>query len=1004
MHNFSSFLRRAGYFTLATGLLGAGGAAAQTTAQVYVLINQVPTAGGTAVVAAAQSLNTLNISYGPASANDPTPTVTGTGFVTTAPKPLSGLTTATGLSAAQVIVAIDTRPNTGQLYALGYDATKAYDATQTSKNAQLYTLNPTNGQLTAVGPGFSVDLQDTNRANTKGFLPNVGFDFNPRADRLRIVGPNRTDYRVNPNTGTLAVVDGTLTYASGSRIPYVGSVAYTNSLPGVPGTTLYDLDISAGTNAMLAIQAPPNDGTLTSQGQLTFQVNSATTYAQLASPVIGLDLDILYQNGQNVPLLLEARFSAEDNTTQSQGYASNLYVLNTSNGQAKGNNLFGRSSSFISNIAAVTGPQKLWNGTVSTDWATAGNWTPAVVPTSTDNVVIPGPGGAVAFQPTLASTQQVGSLVLIAGLNNSTSVVTLADGSNLQVFGDFTNNDGALATPSGAAGTGTVTLAGARAQEIGGPTATTFPNLAVGAGTTATTSAGVTIARSVTATGNLTIGAGQVFTLRSNASGTAYVVNNGGAVTGTATVQRYITPTNNGPGYRHYSSPVSGNTVADFATASYSPVVNAAYNSANNPRQTSPYPTVFFYDQSRLATSNAAYAVGDFDNGFLSPSALSDALVTGRGYTVNIGGSELVDFQGTLNQASSYARTGLARGAQATAGYQLLGNPYPSALNYDALITNTTGMESALYVYKSSGQYTGTYTTYVPAGATNGGPGMSANGGTSNIPVAQGFFMRTAPGQTGSVTFTTAARSQAPETAAFQRTASTLPTLALTLSGNGVANQTRVYFDQQATPAFDAKYDAHYLPATHGLDLASDISTEALAINGLPELTGATTVALRVHAPTAGTYTLAVDELVNLPAGYRTYLRDASTGTYTDLTTTPSVSLTLAPGEAPTGRFALLFAAASPLATAPAALAALATVYPSPAHGTATLVLPQALRGNSASTVQLLNLLGQVVLTKTVAAGSSPTIELPLAGIAAGIYTVRATTEAGLVAKRLVVQ
>lgn len=992
MHNFSSFLRRAGYFTLATGLLGAGSAAAQTSAQVYVLFNQVP-AGGTAVQAASQGLNTLNITYGPASPTNPTPTVTGTGFVTMAPKPLTGFTTATGLTAAQVIVAIDTRPNTGQLYALGYDATKAYDATQASKNAQLYTLNPTNGQLTAVGPGFSVDLQDNNRANTKGFLPNVGFDFNPRADRLRIVGPNRTDYRVNPNTGTLAAVDGTLTYVSGAQVPYVGSVAYTNSLPGIPGTTLYDLDLSAGANAMLAIQAPPNDGTLTSQGQLTFQVNSATTYAPLASPVIGLDLDILYQNGQNVPLLLEARYSDANNTDQSLGYASNLYVLNTSTGQAKGNNLFGRSTLFISNIAAVTGPQKLWNGTLSTDWATAGNWTPAGVPTNTDNVVIPGPGGAVAFQPTLASTQQVSSLVLIAGLNNAPSVVTLADGSNLQVFGDFTNNDGALATPAGAAGTGTVTLAGARAQEIAGPTATTFPNLVVGSGTTATTSAGVAITRSVTATGNLAIGVGQLFTLRSSASGTAYVANTGGAITGTATVQRYITPTNNGAGYRHYSSPVSGNTVADFAATGFAPVVNPAYNSSATPPTTTPFPNIFTYDQARLGLTNSS---PEFDKGFQSPGATSDVLATATGYAVNINAGVLVDFQGTLN-TGSYQRNNLARGPQASAGWQFLGNPYPSALDYDVVLSNSTGLENALFVYKSSGQYVGTYTSYVN--------GLGSNSGTSNLPVAQGFFVRTATGQTGTVNFSNAARLAAPETALFQRTAADpRPTLAFTLRNASIANQARVYFEQGATAAFDEKFDAHYLPATHGLDLASDISTEALAINGLPELKGATTVALRVHAPAAGTYTLAVDELLNLPAGYRAYLRDASTGTYTDLTATPSVSLALAPGDAPTGRFTLLFSAASPLATAPAALAALAAVYPSPAHGTATLVLPQALRGNSASTVQLLNSLGQVVLTKTVAAGSGTTVELPLAGIAAGIYTVRATTEAGLVAKRLVVQ
>lgn len=929
--------------------------------------------------------------------------------------------TIVGVTAGQQLVGIDARPSTGQLYGLGYNAstgaTQLYLLSMPTSSTTNVTATPINATP------ITLNLQDPNSsqtgttANTRGLITNVGFDFNPRVDRIRVVAPNGVNYRLNPNTGGLAGTDTNLSYASGNALtpnhaPYIGTAAYTNSATAVAGTTLYDIDVT-NTAALLSIQGrnTPNDGVLNPVAPVKFQTNADPRFFDLTSPTIGLDVDVYYDRSSNSNLgyLVEARYSDPANKDINNGgtgnqFSSNLWTLNLQTGEAVGRNIFGRVPIFISNIAAMNALTLVWTGAVSSDWQTAGNWFPNQVPTTADDVFIAGtgtqvgPGLIVANQPIITATTSVArSLTLDNG-----AVLTNADGSVLSLAGNFINNGGSVT----GSGTGTLALAGSTQQDIGGSTATSFWNLQIGANGAAT-STDESIRRSVAVNGGtLAIGSGLGFTLLSDASGTAYVVNNnGGTVSGTATVQRYITPTNPGAGYRHYSSPVSGNTVADFATSGYSPVVNAAYNSATNPRQTTPYPTVFYYDQSRLATSNAAYAVGDFDNGFLSPSALSDALVTARGYTVNISGTELVDFQGALNQNASYVRTGLARGAQTRAGYQLLGNPYPSALNYDVLITNTVGMESALYVYKSSGQYTGTYTTYVPNGATNGGPGVSANGGTSNIPVAQGFFMRTAAGQTGSVTFNTAARTTAPETALFQRTAaSTLSTLALTLSGNGVANQTRVYFDQQATPAFDAKYDAHYLPATHGLDLASDLGTEALAINGLTPLAGTTTVPLRVHTLAAGTYTLAVDELANLPAGYRAYLRDASTGTSTDLGTTPSVSMNLSPTDPATGRYAVVFSATAPLATASAALSAQAGLYPSPAHGTATLLLPLALRGNSASTVQVLNTLGQVVLTKTVAAGGGPTVELPLTGLAAGIYTVQATTAAGLVAKRLVVQ
>ncbi|RZK47890.1 MAG: T9SS type A sorting domain-containing protein, partial [Hymenobacter sp.] len=480
-----------------------------------------------------------------------------------------------------------------------------------------------------------------------------------------------------------------------------------------------------------------------------------------------------------------------------------------------------------------------------------------------------------------------------------------------------------------------------------------------------------------TLNGNLSIGNGQAFTLLSDANGTAFVANNNGAVaTGTATVQRYITPNlNPGPGYRHYSTPVSGNTVADFTTTGFTPIVNVAYNTSPNPPAVMPFPNVYSYNQSRLSLTNTS---PEFDKGFQSPTALTDLLTPTSGYAVNISGTALVDFVGTLN-TNSYSRVGLTRGTQATAGYQFLGNPYPSAIDYNTVRTNSTGIEDALYVYKSNGQYTGTYTSYVN--------GVSGNTGTNVLPIAQGFFVRVATGQTGAVNFTNAARLNAPDNTLFQRTAADLrPRLSLTLRNTASANQTVVYFEQGATPAFDAAFDAHYLPAIHGLDLASELSTGALSINGQPELTAATTVALRLHAAAAGTYTLAVDELLNMPAGYRAYLRDALTSTYTDLTTTPSV-----------------FSTATPLATAPAAVAQLVTIYPNPAHGTASLLLPQSLRTGTATQVTVVDNLGRTVLSRTLSA-TADALQLPLDALRTGVYSVQAQTNAGVVAKRLVVE
>ena len=524
-----------------------------------------------------------------------------------------------------------------------------------------------------------------------------------------------------------------------------------------------------------------------------------------------------------------------------------------------------------------------------------------------------------------------------------------------------------------------------------------FGSLSVGKNG-ATLSGPATVAHALTLTGGLAVAAGQPLTLLSNAGGTAYVVNSGGAVTGTATVQRYITPGNPGLGYRHYSAPVTNTTVGDLATSTFAPVFNAAYNTSPTPGTTTPFPTVYGYNQAQYESSPATAITLDFDKGFYSPAGPGDAWPSGTGFTVNLGGSELVDFVGTLANGD-ISTPGQGRSAKANAGWQLLGNPYPSPLDWDQVVaTGLAGMAPTLYVYRSSGQYAGNYASYLR--------GQATNGGTNVVPVAQGFFVRTAAeGATGTINFTNSQRITTDAQASFQRTSADLrPQLLLELSNEKLASQAAIYFENGATAAFDTDFDAPALPLSNGLLLASETGADALAINGQPALSGAiSTVPLRLAVATAGTYTLRAANLANLPAGYHAYLRDATQNTYTDLAATPSLALSLAGGTA-SGRFAVLFTNASPLATAPTALAALATVFPSPAQNTATLVLPRALRGNAESTVQLLNTLGQVVLTRTLPPGGADALELPLTGLAAGIYTVRATTVAGQVAKRLVVQ
>ncbi|GAA3949140.1 hypothetical protein GCM10022406_33670 [Hymenobacter algoricola] len=256
-------------------------------------------AGAVVLPTAAQTVYGLAV---PASATTDRTLVS---FSATSPATLTTPILITGLAAGQTVVGIDFRPNTGELFALGYNSL--------STQAQLYTLNRATGVATSVGAAIALNL------GTNPFR--IGFDFNPTVDRIRVVSGIGTDFRLNPNNGALAATDGTLAYAStdpnAGQTPSVGAVAYTNSYIGSTATTLYDIDEA---NSRLTIQNPPNNGTLNTVGPLGITIdNSKVT-----------DLDIYFDADTRLNTLYLA-VATSTSTTQAN---TDLYRLNPTTGAA----------------------------------------------------------------------------------------------------------------------------------------------------------------------------------------------------------------------------------------------------------------------------------------------------------------------------------------------------------------------------------------------------------------------------------------------------------------------------------------------------------------------------------------------------------------------------------------------------------------------------------------------------------------------------------------------
>jgi hypothetical protein len=169
-------------------------------------------------------------------------------MVDTAQMKVTGSVKVTGISG--VLVGIDVRPADGLLYGLVDDGTVV--------------------SIAADGKATTKSKLDTMLA--RGVAATV--DFNPVADRLRVMGADGTNLRVNVDDGKVTK-DGDHKYAEADmhkgEKPNIVAGAYTNSVKGAKETALFNIDATIGG---LVKQAPPNDGMLGAIGKLGIRADS----------------------------------------------------------------------------------------------------------------------------------------------------------------------------------------------------------------------------------------------------------------------------------------------------------------------------------------------------------------------------------------------------------------------------------------------------------------------------------------------------------------------------------------------------------------------------------------------------------------------------------------------------------------------------------------------------------------------------------------------------------
>jgi sugar lactone lactonase YvrE len=532
-----------------------------------------------------------------------------------------------------------------------------------------------------------------------------------------------------------------------------------------------------------------------------------------------------------------------------------------------------------------------WDGSSSTVWSTAANWSLNHAPLTTETAEI----GVVAYagaanQPTITGNTTVKTVVF--GPNNAPAL-TIASGVTLTVSSGLSVKAASTANISGP---GTVNITGVSAIAATGTL-------------TARLNTVITLAASSQLTNSGT------FTLASDVNGSSSIaaIPANSRVNGTVSVQRYLTGgAATSRGYRLLTSPVnagSGSYSINYLKNStfLTGTTGAAggFDQGTNPtlylyreNLTPAYTTFLNSNYIGISNINSAptYSMNDATyptttipagNGYLCFFRGSRATVSPY-LTNTVALSTTLTATGTLNQGTVVVKDWFVGTSNlsytlaspfAVRGFNLVGNPYASSIDWDKLGTGitATNVSSTMYILNPISK---AYRLY-----TAGSGGVATDGTTSAniIPSGQGFFVL-ATGASPTLTFTEAAKTSTQQ-----------PTINLYMGqpADQIVNKQYLHLqlakdsistddiqidlsnnvkDRKYSPIVDAPYKQGYGAVNFSSKSSDNVD---LSINYIPLPNKSETVALSVNVSTDGIYMLNLKEMVGIPRLFDIWLKDA---------------------------------------------------------------------------------------------------------------------------------
>jgi len=446
-----------------------------------------------------------------------------------------------------------------------------------------------------------------------------------------------------------------------------------------------------------------SDGNSTLTGS-TFTFTSNTVVSGAVNPDFG---NIVVNGGAALSL---------SSSLNVAGDLTNDGTLTASSGTINFNgttNLLGTNSISVSNLNITTGSNLTANSSANL----------ALTGTFTNNGTFNANNGTIEFN---GANSFVGTVPTLANVIIG-SAGTLDAPSSLTVSGNFTNN-GSF-TNNG----GVLDLTGTGTRTLGGSSSLALHTLNISGGTVSNTNnAGITIANGITLGGSTTLdadgsGSNQLTLLSTSPTNSAFIgaIPSGSSVTGNVNVQRYFST---GRFYRYLGSPVANTSIADWKeefpiTGTFSDPSTGSYDGTTLNSSKS---SLYYWDAG--TSVYVAYPT--------SGSAASNPIEEGRGYTPFIRNSIsniTGEVTGVINQGAvqlPVAYDAAPPVEYAGNSWNLVANPYPAPIDWDAAGWTKTNIANEVHVPKTDGSFA----TYIG--------GAPANGGSQYIASGQAFWIR----------------------------------------------------------------------------------------------------------------------------------------------------------------------------------------------------------------------------------------------------------------------